>query len=157
MQLAGTVRGTTQVITVMAPRIDAAVAIRFKDLMREETERWREGGAPGAEIPSASGPAPAETGAAPGTTTGIAAGAGGGAMAQGPPPRVVLDLGRVEFVDSSGLGAIVAAMKQLEEGRRLELAGLAPLVDRVFRLTRLDTVFRIHRDLEEAMQRDIPE
>lgn len=145
MRLAGTVRGATQVITVMAPRIDAAVAIRFKDLMREETERWRAEGA-GASVAC---PAPAASRAA--------RQAGGRTGGQGPPPRVVLDLGRVEFVDSSGLGAIVAAMKQLEEGRRLELAGLAPLVDRVFRLTRLDTVFRIHRNLEEAMQRDLPE
>ena len=56
---------------------------------------------------------------------------------------VVLDLGRVEFVDSSGLGAIVAAMKMIAPARRLDLAALRPAVDKVFRLTRMDTVFRI--------------
>ena len=65
-------------------------------------------------------------------------------LAQDGPDHVVLDLGRVEFVDSSGLGAIVSAMKQLGPGRRLDLAALTPEVDRVFRLTRMDKVFTIH-------------
>lgn len=59
------------------------------------------------------------------------------------PDRVILDLSSVEFIDSSGLGAIVAAMKQMGAGRRLDLAGLTPVVDKVFRLTRMDTVFRL--------------
>ncbi|KZY38769.1 anti-anti-sigma factor, partial [Roseovarius sp. HI0049] len=50
-------------------------------------------------------------------------------------PRVVLDLGRVRFVDSSGLGAVVAVMKFLGPERKLELAALTPDVDKVFRLT----------------------
>lgn len=58
--------------------------------------------------------------------------------------RVVLDLGPVTFIDSSGLGAVIAAMKGLGAGQRLELAALSPVVDKVFRLTRMDTVFTIH-------------
>jgi len=65
--------------------------------------------------------------------------------------RVVLDMSGVKFVDSSGLGAIVAAMKQLGDGRRLDLAGLTPDVDKVFRLTRMDTVFDIYTDLRHAL------
>lgn len=57
---------------------------------------------------------------------------------------VILDLSNVTFVDSSGLGAIVAAMKFLAPARRLDLAGLTPNVERVFRLTRMDSVFQIH-------------
>lgn len=64
--------------------------------------------------------------------------------------RVILDLSRVGFVDSSGLGAIVAAMKFLAPARALELAGLTPNVERVFRLTRMDSVFRIHPAPPEA-------
>ncbi|MCR8724971.1 STAS domain-containing protein [Frigidibacter sp. ROC022] len=64
--------------------------------------------------------------------------------------RVVLDLGQVGFIDSSGLGAIVAVMKQLGPGRRLELAGLTPAVAKVFRLTRMDDVFRIHDSVAAA-------
>ncbi|MBZ0123930.1 MAG: STAS domain-containing protein [Roseovarius sp.] len=69
------------------------------------------------------------------------------------PAHVVLDLSHVAFVDSSGLGAIVAVMKFLGPGRRLDLAGLTPDVDKVFRLTRMDTVFGIFRDADAACGR----
>lgn len=65
--------------------------------------------------------------------------------------RVVLDLSQVGFIDSSGLGAVVAVLKQLGPGRRLELAGLTPAVEKVFRLTRMDSVFRIHASLAAAV------
>ena len=67
--------------------------------------------------------------------------------------RVLLDLGKVQFVDSSGLGAIVASMKFLAPERSLELAALTPDVDKVFRLTRMDTIFRIHSNVENATTR----
>ena len=62
--------------------------------------------------------------------------------------RIVLDLSRVEFIDSSGLGAIVAAMKMLAPERRLDLAAPTPNVQRVLRLTRMDTVFTVHADAD---------
>ncbi|WP_353472973.1 STAS domain-containing protein [Salipiger sp. H15] len=64
--------------------------------------------------------------------------------------RVILDLSQVEFIDSSGLGAIVASMKAMAPGQRLDLAGLTPMVDKVFRLTRMDTIFALYPTLEEA-------
>lgn len=63
--------------------------------------------------------------------------------------RVVLDLSHVNFVDSSGLGAIVAAMKQLGPERRLDLAALTPDVAKVFQLTRMDTIFKIHGQVQD--------
>lgn len=66
--------------------------------------------------------------------------------------RVLIDMARVRFLDSSGLGAVVAVMKLLGPERRLELAGLTPAVDKVFRLTRMDSVFRIHPDLPAALR-----
>ncbi|MBA3908494.1 MAG: anti-sigma factor antagonist [Rhodobacter sp.] len=65
--------------------------------------------------------------------------------------RVVLDLARVQFLDSSGLGAIVAVKKLLGPDRVLELSGLTPTVERVFRLTRMDTIFTIHLTHEAAL------
>ncbi len=65
-------------------------------------------------------------------------------LTRNPPKRVVLDLADVDYVDSSGLGAIVAAMKQLGLNTKLELAALTPTVEKVFRLTRMDSVFVIH-------------
>jgi anti-sigma B factor antagonist len=67
------------------------------------------------------------------------------------PARVVLDLARVQFLDSSGLGAIVAVKKLLGPDRALELSSLTPTVEKVFRLTRMDSIFTIHPSLEVAV------
>ncbi|XDA98597.1 STAS domain-containing protein [Sulfitobacter sp. LCG007] len=66
-------------------------------------------------------------------------------------PLVLIDLKEVDFIDSSGLGAIVAAFKSLGPGRMMALAGLSPTVQKVFQLTRMDTIFRIFPDLEQAL------
>ncbi|TCS65381.1 STAS domain-containing protein [Primorskyibacter sedentarius] len=71
-------------------------------------------------------------------------------LTQDGPTRIVLDLEQVDFIDSSGLGAIVASMKQLGEGRKLDLCALSPNVDKVFRLTRMDTIFGIYGSVAEA-------
>ena len=68
--------------------------------------------------------------------------------------RVVLDLARVRFLDSSGLGAIVAVRKLLGPDRVLELSGLTPTVEKVFRLTRMDTIFTIHPTHAAALSHD---
>ncbi|NBZ89542.1 STAS domain-containing protein [Stagnihabitans tardus] len=69
-----------------------------------------------------------------------------------PSERVVLDMSNVGFLDSSGLGAVVAVMKALGPVRRLELSGLTATVEKVFRLTRMDTVFIIHKSLPEGLR-----
>ena len=65
---------------------------------------------------------------------------------------VVLDLSEVDFVDSSGLGAIVAAMKLLGSERPLHLAGLTPIVAKVFALTRMEKVFKIFKSPLDALK-----
>ncbi|MCA0921456.1 STAS domain-containing protein [Pseudooceanicola nanhaiensis] len=72
--------------------------------------------------------------------------------AEGSSPKVLLDLSQVDFIDSSGLGAIVGVMKCLAPERRLDLASLQPNVERVFRLTRMDSVFIIYPSREEALR-----
>ena len=67
------------------------------------------------------------------------------------PDLVILDLQQVQFVDSSGLGAIVASMKAMGKGRTLALAGLNPTVEKVFRLTRMDSVFKLFPKLDDAL------
>jgi anti-sigma B factor antagonist len=64
--------------------------------------------------------------------------------------RMVLDLSNVSFIDSSGLGAIVAAMKLMPATGKLQLAGLTSAVDKVFRMTRMDTIFTIHATTDDA-------
>ena len=68
------------------------------------------------------------------------------------PARVVLDLARVQFLDSSGLGAIVAVKKLIGPDRVLELSGLTPTVEKVFRLTRMDSIFTIHPAVVEGLR-----
>lgn len=108
MQMTASEVGGVLVVTVEERRIDAAVAVRFKDSMRELTESRGQG--------------------------------------------MILDLSKVEFLDSSGLGAVVGSMKQLGRDCRLDLAGLTPTVDKVFRITRMDRVFRIYDTVEAALQ-----
>lgn len=100
MQVSVARAGEALVVSVLESRLDAAVAITFKDLIRDLS------------------------------------------ATQGSP--VILDLGQVEFLDSSGLGAIVGVMKMLGPDRPLEIAALTPGVRKLFRLTRMDTVFTIH-------------
>ena len=62
-----------------------------------------------------------------------------------------LDLSHVTFVDSTGIGAMIALMNRLGRDRRLEICGPAPMVRKVFRMTRLDTVFNIHDSLAPVL------
>jgi anti-anti-sigma factor len=56
---------------------------------------------------------------------------------------VLLDLSEVEFLDSSGLGAVVAARKLLgKQSSACALAGLQPAVEKVLRLTHMDGSFQ---------------
>ncbi len=71
---------------------------------------------------------------------------------QTPCPRVILDMSKVAFLDSSGLGAVVAVMKLLGPDRKLELSGLTATVQKVFRLTRMDTIFTIHDALPSGLR-----
>ncbi len=63
-----------------------------------------------------------------------------------------LDMRAVDFLDSSGLGAIVSVSRILGNERPLELAHLTPIVAKVFRLTKMDQVFTIHGDNAEPVQ-----
>jgi anti-sigma B factor antagonist len=66
-------------------------------------------------------------------------------------PLIALDLSDVEFLDSSGLGAIVSALKQLNGRGDLVIVGARPAVINLFRLTRMDKVFRMYAGSAEAV------
>lgn len=63
----------------------------------------------------------------------------------------IIDLSKLVFVDSSGVGAIVGFLKYLGRERRLELCSLSPTVQKVFRLTRLDKVFTIRKSRKDCI------
>jgi anti-sigma B factor antagonist len=64
---------------------------------------------------------------------------------------VVLDLSRVEFIDSSGLGAILSVLKKMQHGSELVIAGATDSVASMFKLTRMDRVFLMHKTAEDAI------
>ncbi|ESW59242.1 MAG: anti-anti-sigma factor [Rhodobacter sp. CACIA14H1] len=107
MELAVRREGAVTVVQPAGARLDAMVAVQFKDRMK--------------------------------------------AAVEGGSDRVVLDLSPVGFLDSSGLGAVVAVRRFLRDGQSLELAELTPAVQRVFRLTRMDTVFVLHERVGDAL------
>lgn len=66
--------------------------------------------------------------------------------------QVIVDLSGVEFLDSTGLGVLVAGLKRLRDnGGDLVLAGPEPRILRLFEITGLTKVFVIHASVEEAV------
>ncbi len=59
--------------------------------------------------------------------------------------ELTVDLCDVTFVDSTGLGVLVAALQLLQArgGGGLSIRGVGPVVRRVFELTGLDAVFSL--------------
>ena len=54
---------------------------------------------------------------------------------------VILDLGQVDFIDSTGLGTFVAILKALPPSSQVRLAAPGPAVRKALELTRLTRVF----------------
>ena len=63
---------------------------------------------------------------------------------------ILLDMSNVAFMDSSGLGALVSVMKYMGAEKKFEITCLTPVVEKVFKLTRMDEVFRVHKSTEDA-------
>ncbi|MCI5221557.1 MAG: anti-sigma factor antagonist [Candidatus Electrothrix sp. AR4] len=68
---------------------------------------------------------------------------------------IILDLTEVTFIDSSGLGAIVAAFKLLPPEGKLLLCGAAGNVRHLFKLTHLDSIFLFYPDVDTAIRTEI--
>lgn len=66
--------------------------------------------------------------------------------------RIVLDLSQVDFVDSSGLGAIVSCLKTLGGNGDLVICGIRETVMCLFQLTRMNRVFQIFPTEAEALK-----
>lgn len=66
--------------------------------------------------------------------------------------RIVIDLTKVIVVDSTGIGALVAVMKRIGLRGDLALCGLTDRVTRNFQLTRMDRVFPIHANSDDALR-----
>jgi len=67
-------------------------------------------------------------------------------------PRLVAELSKVGFIDSSGLAALISGLKTARmAGGDLRLVGAGVEVRNILEFTRLDRVLHIHDTLEEAL------
>ena len=66
--------------------------------------------------------------------------------------QVVLDLSKVEFIDSSGLGALVSCLRQAHAtGGDIKLYGLGKSARALFELVRMHRVFEVFNNADEAI------
>ncbi len=66
--------------------------------------------------------------------------------------RIVVDLEKVEFLDSTGLGVLVGALKRVRtHDGELALVCTESRILKVFEITGLTKVFPMHRSVDEAV------
>ena len=65
--------------------------------------------------------------------------------------RIVLDLADVEFIDSSGLGALISSLRSVGQGGDLVLCNISTQVMNLFCLTRTNRVFKIFNSREKSV------
>ena len=69
-----------------------------------------------------------------------------------PAKKVVVDLEKVNYVDSSGLATLVEMLKKTKmQGGALGLSGMSDKVRSLFEITKLDKLFLISRSQDEAV------
>jgi anti-sigma B factor antagonist len=64
--------------------------------------------------------------------------------------KLVLDFSMVDFIDSTGLGALVNCMKRLGKDQ-MSIVGVKGAVSRLFALTRMDRVFALYPTMDTAL------
>jgi anti-sigma B factor antagonist len=65
---------------------------------------------------------------------------------------VVLDLAGLEHLDSTAVGVLVGGLKRFEaQGRRFYLVNPRERVSSVFRITHLDSIFRVFSSVDGAL------
>ena len=65
---------------------------------------------------------------------------------------LVIDLTEVRFMDSSGLGALVAGFKKLSGRGSFSLVGAQPAVRDLFELTSMEKLFKLYDNVAEAVK-----
>lgn len=69
-----------------------------------------------------------------------------------PGTRMVMDLEKLDYLDSTGLGALVFCLKNCNErGGKLKLASLGEKPRMIFEITRAYRIFDIYDDLGQAI------
>jgi anti-sigma B factor antagonist len=73
------------------------------------------------------------------------------AVRKDPPPSMILDFSAVPYIDSAGLGALVAANIAAQKTRRkLALAGINTQVNALMEMTHVAKLFKVYPTVHEA-------
>jgi anti-sigma B factor antagonist len=67
------------------------------------------------------------------------------------PERIVVDLGEVEFIDSTALGVLIEARTKLDNRRAFMLAAPGLETRRALQISGLDRHFAVHETVPEAL------
>ncbi len=67
--------------------------------------------------------------------------------------QILLDLSNVEFMDSSGLGAVVGCYKLTRSVGGLSVCNVQQQVKDIFRLTHMDRIFEVNNSFETCVER----
>lgn len=68
--------------------------------------------------------------------------------------NILIDMAGVDFMDSSGFGTLLSATKPLRPvGGSLSLCGCNEAITRMLEITRLNTLFHVYKNREEALHR----
>lgn len=71
---------------------------------------------------------------------------------------LIIDMAGVSYMDSSGFGALLSATKKLKpSGGSVSLVQCNSAIDRILKITRLDTVFVTYQAIDEAIAAIKPE
>lgn len=66
--------------------------------------------------------------------------------------KIPLNLETVQFIDSSGLGAVISVKKHLGNGYKIDLCALTPTVEKFFRVARMDSIFAVYATPDMAFR-----
>lgn len=67
--------------------------------------------------------------------------------------HLLVNMAGVAYMDSSGFGALLSATKRLKpQGGSVNLIRCNSAIDRILRITRLDTIFSTYESLDDAIQ-----
>lgn len=67
--------------------------------------------------------------------------------------RLLLDFGNVEYLSSAALGKLITLHKKIQQAQgRLALCCIDPQIYEVFKITKLNQIFNIYEDEQEALQ-----
>jgi len=68
-------------------------------------------------------------------------------------PRLIIDLTGVSYMDSSGIATLVEGLQYANQYQgQFLIAGIGPGVREVFELSRLDKVFKIYENINQALE-----